>query len=265
MNGEAASREGVHEHVVVIPRDTAAHRQWRKMVPPRPCPLPVPLCCAPLPCHRSPLSPAVAPRAPLTGARPLQAAAAAACALVAVAGVVGRDGGRGDAGASAMLQMEELRLQGAALPSYSPAAVALAKSQKEVRSIVEHEAQRKKAAAAGVVGKSDTAMAGGTSLTKKQLAKIVSSARAAAEKNNALIYAADGALAASQKELGKDAVKVSTLSTASDDMGHTFNSLIDLAASDKSKTTQAALQAATAAAAKDRREMANAANILKVS
>ena len=119
--------------------------------------------------------------------------------------------------------------------------------------------------AAGVVGKSDTAMAGGTSLTKKQLAKIVSSARAAAEKNNALIYAADGALAASQKELGKDAVKVSTLSTASDDMGHTFNSLIDLAASDKSKTTQAALQAATAAAAKDRREMANAANILKES
>ena len=77
--------------------------------------------------------------------------------------------------------------------------------------------------------------------------------------------AADGALAASQKELGKDAVKVSTLSTASDDMGHTFNSLIDLAASDKSKTTQAALQAATAAAAKDRREMANAANILKES
>ena len=37
----------------------------------------------------------------------------------------------------------------------------------------------------------------------------------------------------------QDAVKVSGLSTASDDMGHTFKSLINLAASDKSKSTQA--------------------------
>jgi hypothetical protein len=107
-------------------------------------------------------------------------------------------------------------------------------------------------------------MAGGTSLTKKQLAKIVSSARAAAEKNNQLIYAADDALEASQQELGKDAVKVSTLSTAHH-MGNTFKTLIDVAASDKSKSTQAALLAAQAAAKKNREEMDNAANIMRES
>ena len=214
-------------------------------------------------------------RAPLTDClRHQAAAAAAACALVATAGVVGsREESRG--GPGALLQMEQLRVQGwaaawaagemkaAALPSYTPAALALAKSQKEVRGIVEHAAERKKHAASGDHSKDE--MAGGTSLTKKQLAKIVLSARAAAEKNNALIYAADDALADSQKELGNDAAKVSTLSTASGDMGHTFNTLINVAASNKSKSTQAALQAARAAASKDREEMANAANIIKES
>jgi len=171
----------------------------------------------------------------------------------------------GYVGGERLALLEQLaRLQGAALPAYSPAALALAKSQKEVQGIVEHEAQRKKAGASGAKSAS-VDMAGGTSLTKKQLAKIVSSARAAAQKNNALIYAADGALAASQKELGNDAVKVSTLSTASDDMGTTFKSLISLAASDKSKSTQAALQAAQAAAKKNRQEMEDAANIMKES
>ena len=93
----------------------------------------------------------------------------------------------------------------------------------------------------------------------------MSSARAAAQKNNALIYAADGALAASQEELGKDAATVSTLSTASDDMGQTFKSLISMASSDKSKSTQAALAAAQAAAKKNRKEMQDAANIMKDS
>lgn len=190
------------------------------------------------------------------------AAAAAACALVATAGVVGSaDGG---VASSLMLQMQQLRaLEGAKLPSYSPAALALAKSQREVQLIVVDEAKRKQAAANPK--KESDEMAGGTSLTKKQLAKIVSSARAAAEKNNQLIYAADGALAASQQELGNDAATVSTLSTASNDMGHTFKSLINLASSDKSKSTQAALQAAQAAAKKNRKEMDDAANIMKES
>ena len=225
--GEAATRvpELVPEEVVVSVRSCGGSRRWRMV-----------------------------------------AAAAAACALVATAGVVG--GGEQDGGAATvMLQMQQLRaLEGARLPSYSPAALALAKSQKEVQSIVDDESKRKQAGAS--TKKSDDQMdqmAGGTSLTKKQLAKIVSSARAAAEKNNQLIYAADGALAASQKELGKDAAQVSTLSTASDDMGHTFKSLINLASSDKSKSTQAALQAAQAAAKKNRDEMENAANIMKES
>ena len=193
-----------------------------------------------------------------------RAVVALACACVLVAAVCAVCGGYGGE-YRAVLQMVDLKaLRGAELPSYSPAALALAKSQKEVQGIVEHEAQRK-LAAGKKSGKKDTDMAGGTSLTKKQLAKIVSSARAAAEKNNALIYAADGALAASQKELGKDAVKVSTLSTASDDMGSTFKSLISLAASDKSKSTQAALEAAQAAAKKNRQEMDDAANIMKES
>ena len=194
-------------------------------------------------------------------------AAVVACACMLVAAVCAVRGGfvPGERIASPAGLLEQLaELQGAALPAYSPAALALAKSQKEVQGIVEHEAQRKKAAASGSESASSE-MAGGTSLTKKQLAKIVSSARAAAQKNNALIYAADGALAASQKELGKDAVKVSTLSTASDDMGNTFRSLISLAASDKSKSTQAALQAAQAAAKKNRQEMEDAANIMKES
>ena len=120
-----------------------------------------------------------------------------------VAAVCAVCGGYGGEYRAAVLQMVDLKaLQGAELPSYSPAALALAKSQKEVQGIVEHEAQRKRAAGKKSDNK-DTDMAGGTSLTKKQLAKIVSSARAAAEKNNALIYAADDALADSQAELGK--------------------------------------------------------------
>ena len=100
----------------------------------------------------------------------------------------------------------QLQLQGAALPRYSPAALALARSQKEVAGIVQREARGMSAAAKGK--HSENEMAGGTALTKKQLARIVGAARAAAQKNNQLIFAADGALAASQKELGKDAVKV---------------------------------------------------------
>ena len=138
--------------------------------------------------------------------------ASAALALVGV----------GD-GSEILFQMQNLRaLQGAELPSYSPAALALsrgsasdlAKSVKDVQGIVEHEAQRRKQAKGGVASSAEN-MAGGTSLTKKQLAQIVTAARAAADKNNQLIYAADDALAASQAELGNDASEVSHLSSTS--------------------------------------------------
>ena len=126
------------------------------------------------------------------------AAATAAAGALAMAALVLV---RSNVGVGARLQ-----LQGAALPRYSPAALALARSQKEVAGIVQREARGTSAAAKGK--HSENEMAGGTALTKKQLARIVGAARAAAQKNNQLIFAADGALAASQKELGKDAVKV---------------------------------------------------------
>jgi len=143
--------------------------------------------------------------------------ASAALALVGVVSMVGGDG------SAILFQMQNLRaLQGAELPSYSPAALALsrgsasdlAKSVKEVKGIVEHEAQRRKKGKGGGASSAEN-MAGGTSLTKKQLAQIVTAARAAADKNNQLIYAADDALAASQAELGNDASEVSQLSSTS--------------------------------------------------
>jgi len=143
--------------------------------------------------------------------------ASAALALVGLVSVVGGDG------SAILFQMQNLRaLQGAELPSYSPAALALsrgsasdlAKSVKDVQGIVEHEAQRRKKAKGGGASSAEN-MAGGTSLTKKQLAQIVTAARAAADKNNQLIYAADDALAASQAELGNDASEVSQLSSTS--------------------------------------------------
>lgn len=146
--------------------------------------------------------------------------ASAALALVGVVSIVSMVGGDGS---EILFQMQNLRaLQGAELPSYSPAALALsrgsasdlAKSVKDVQGIVEHEAQRRKQAKGGVASSAEN-MAGGTSLTKKQLAQIVTAARAAADKNNQLIYAADDALAASQAELGNDASEVSQLSSTS--------------------------------------------------
>lgn len=64
--------------------------------------------------------------------------------------------------------------QGAQLPAYSPAALALAQSQKEVQGIVLHEVQRKTAASSGKDKTADD-MAGGTSLTKKQVWDTLSS------------------------------------------------------------------------------------------
>eukprot|EP00960_Hanusia_phi_P036002 752087-Hanusia_phi.AAC.1 len=105
------------------------------------------------------------------------------------------------------------RLAGARLPSFTPAALALApvekrelsKHEEEVDGILKEERRQQQQ------GRNSTSSH--PALSKKDLRKIEAAARAAAEKSNQMLEDADKQLEASQEELGGNAVDVPLLTS----------------------------------------------------
>jgi len=165
----------------------------------------------------------------------------------------------------------DTELQGATLPGYSPAALALSSHENNVAKILQRERARQTAPPKA----SDDDK---PSLSTKALKKIMAAARAAAQKNNAMIRDADDELRASQKELGGNAASVDLLtggsssggggggadiSSGGGDSGTNLADLIDMARKDKMAAP--ALKAATAAAARNKQLMAQAGQELRDS
>eukprot|EP00293_Proteomonas_sulcata_P001476 CAMPEP_0184328740 /NCGR_PEP_ID=MMETSP1049-20130417/143781_1 /TAXON_ID=77928 /ORGANISM="Proteomonas sulcata, Strain CCMP704" /LENGTH=234 /DNA_ID=CAMNT_0026651067 /DNA_START=528 /DNA_END=1232 /DNA_ORIENTATION=- len=160
------------------------------------------------------------------------------------------------------------------LPHYSPASEALDKKDQKDVNAVSGILQREKARQDTNKDGSD-AKAGNTALSKKELHKIIAAARAAAEKNNALIHDADDQLRASQKALGDDAADVPLLTdspSARKDSIYQDNSGLsaldlqkEVSNAKQDKGAAKALEAATEAAARNKKLMQQAGNILKDS
>lgn len=163
------------------------------------------------------------------------------------------------------------KLKLAELPRYSPASEALeGKDVKAVNGIISREKARQEKP------EDDSKVkAGNSALSKKALNKIIAAARAAAEKNNALIHDADDQLRASQKELGDNAADVPLLtdppsrredSMRSDAGGLSASDLQQrIKIAKKDKGAEKALKAASKAAARNKRLMQQAGDILKNS